>query len=369
MPKGYKESVDASSGDEINLRFVGSDEDDDLKDMEYPLEHHEPSVDTHPPETKADAERVAAETAAAEKTAKAEAEKAKEEEEEEEEEEEAKKADEEEEEEAKKADEEEEEVKKTEEEEEEEEAKTQGIPHKRFEEVNKKKKAAEEENLKLKAELEALKEAEESAQKAKEEAAAFDFDEAETQYMKLLLDGETEQALDKRKEIRTAEASIYQADAAKTAHQASTESAASAAFQSAASALEAEYPALDNASEDFREDLREEVIDLYAGWVNSDTHDPVTALRKASETVMKLNGIAKIGEAEEEEAPRSKQKASKSEGKSKVKAAKQQPAKTDDANNSPDKPGSGVDIMAMSDEEWESLPESKRRELRGDFSN
>lgn len=73
-----------------------------------------------------------------------------------------------------------------------------GIPKHRFDEVNERRKTAEAENDQLRAQIAAGKPPE-------DEAEAFDFDAAEKEYLDLTLDGDVDEALAKRKEIRAAE--------------------------------------------------------------------------------------------------------------------------------------------------------------------
>lgn len=79
-----------------------------------------------------------------------------------------------------------------------------GIPRQRFNEVNERMKAAE----RRLAELEA-----QSTAKAEAAEDKYDFDKAESEYMDLLLDGKTEEATAKRREIRTAEQEIFKQEA------------------------------------------------------------------------------------------------------------------------------------------------------------
>lgn len=79
--------------------------------------------------------------------------------------------------------------------------KGQFIPKKRFDEVNQRRKAAEDKLAQIERENKATQQAQD---------ATYDFDAKEKEYLDLVLDGKTEEAIALRKEIRAAERTEFQ---------------------------------------------------------------------------------------------------------------------------------------------------------------
>jgi hypothetical protein len=229
----------------------------------------------------------------------------------------------------------------------------QRIPKQRFDEVNERRKLAE----KKLAELEA---AQQAAQQA--ETGNFDFDAKEQEYMELVVDGEFARASEVRKEIRAAERAEAQAAMAQQANMAREQTKVDLAFQDTVDALQNQYPAFDKDSAQFDETLVDEALLLHDGFLAQDM-DPIAAIKKAVDYVARANGLnAAAEEAAPDPVPEVKTP-SKKQTQKKVEAKTKQP------QNLPkgERVEPSVDMESMSEEEFDALPESKQRELRGDF--
>lgn len=235
-------------------------------------------------------------------------------------------------------------------------AKEQRIPKQRFDEVNERMKAAE-------AAL-ATREAEEAAAKLAE-ADAFDFDAKEREYMELVVDSEFDKAQEIRREIRAAEQAKINASIMTTSTANREQTKIELAFAETVKDLEADYPTMQPGAEGFQQELVDEVLSLHEGFVNSGMTADL-AIAKAVKYVAKMNDIVPLseqGEDEgEEEAPPPKKKTSKKAMRTKVKAKVQQPGKMPKGSHE-----KSIDLDSMSEDEFDALPESKKKELRGDF--
>lgn len=232
----------------------------------------------------------------------------------------------------------------------------QRIPKSRFDEVNERRKAAEKELADFKA-----------AQATATAAAqnAYDFDAAERKYMELVVDGEFEKAQEIRKEIRIAERAEFTAVAQASAATAREATKSDLVFQDTVEELEAEYPMMVKGHEDFDQSVIDEVLSLHEGFLNQNM-DPTLAIRKAVKYVAKVNDLKGASEetapAPEPKGP-SKKPVSKTDVATKVKAKTTQPQRL--PKGTAQEPG--LDIASLTEDEFDALPESKRREMRGDF--
>ena len=234
----------------------------------------------------------------------------------------------------------------------------QRIPKKRFDEVNERRKLAE----KKLAEREAADAAALAAQND-----TFDFDAKEREYMELTVDGEFDKALEVRNEIRAAEKAQYERMTTETAQQTREQAKIDVAFQDTLADLEAQYPQFsDKENADFNQDLVDEVLDLHDGFLNKG-YDPSVSIQKAVNYVAKANGILPAGEKAAAPAPKptvQDKPTDKTSAKVKAKAKTTQPQQLPKGDGAPEP---ALDLSSMSEDEFDALPESKRRELRGDF--
>lgn len=235
--------------------------------------------------------------------------------------------------------------------------KEQRIPKQRFDEVNERMKNAEARLLQQDTDAEAARLA---------EVNEFDFDGKEREYMELVVDSEFDKAQAVRREIRAAEKAQVELTIGSTALANREQTKVELTFADTVKDLEADYPTMAPGAEGFKQELVDEVLSLHEGFVNQGMTADL-AIAKAVKYVAKMNDIVPLSEQTEDEpaaddTPAPKKKASKKEIQAKVKAKVKQPGKmpkgTDEVS---------TDLDSMSEEEFDALPESKKREMRGDF--
>lgn len=224
------------------------------------------------------------------------------------------------------------------------------IPKRRFDEVNERMKRAEQ---KL-AEAEATQKANEPAQ-----TSDFDFDAKEAEYMEAVLDGESDRALSIRREIRAAEEVVYANKIASVQESAVTQSKIQREFEAVVHDLESKVDRFNPNSEAFDEALVGEVLELQRGLVNQG-YTPGDALNRAARYVVPDLDAPAAEPAAPAPAPR------KTNVKQKVAASKQQPQPLSAGDNSSSGGDGVINVDALTEAEFDALPESKKRELRGD---
>ena len=329
---------------EVVDTYIGADPlDDDLMDMEYIQRDDTPVVNTHPPETKEEAEALAEEAAAL----------AKEEPKDESDAEDADAGDDA----AVEAEEPaaEEAEAETEAEAEEKEKK---IPYDRFDTVNKQRKELAAENERLKAQLESKTE----EATPEPEPEPYDYASQEKAAMDALLEGDQERYARIRNEIRAAEREETLREAQKLASLGDKQLQDNLTFEETGARLEQQYPELSTESETYNEEARTEMLDLYVGYAKSGLYSRTQALVKAAENAAKIYGLGVS--AEEDPAPDNVVKLKQPDIKKKAKAAADQPPTM---QSTAAREEIRRDINSMSDEEYESLPESTKRRMRGDI--
>ena len=242
------------------------------------------------------------------------------------------------------------------------------IPKSRFDAINERRKQAEREAADLRRQLEERSQQSTREQPAQEQAPAFDFDAKEQEYMEAVVDGDFDKAKQIRGEIRQAEKAEFERVATEKAERTTSVSKQQADLDASIKAAEDTYPELNPTSEGFDSVLVDEVADLMGGWVRSGKYTPAQAMDKAVKTVAKLYDLG--GEAKQElqtEKPSLREKTSiKEEVRKKTKAAAATPPAMDKAGEGVAKEIK-VDINDLSEDEFDALPESKLRELRGDY--
>ena len=253
---------------------------------------------------------------------------------------------------------------KEEEEEEEDKKKPQGIPKHRFDEVNQRMKRAEQRLAEIERAEAAKKEAEENA---------YDFDAAEREYIELVQDGKTDEALAKRKEINAALREELSSEAQANATQVTGSMALTKDIDDLSHQAESRYPVFDDAHEDFNQTMTDRVIAYWQGYISAGTYeDPTDAYVAAIADVVELYHLDdKYGYAEK---PAEKKPEKKPVGTKKKPASKA----LDEASRAVQTPGKGgersdehgaavPDVEDMSDEEFDALPETTQAKLRGDY--
>ena len=237
----------------------------------------------------------------------------------------------------------------------------QRIPKQRFDKINERRKAAEQENADLKARVEALEA--KASETLEEPVPEFDFDGKEESYMEAVIDGDTELAKSIRKEIRTAEREVYKRDTPAVDPITTTQQVKSKMeFDAKVLELSDKYDAFNINHDDFDQTLTDEAVAMQKSFV-SQGQAPADALSRAAEYVAKFYELESNTKATD--APPAKPPAKKTDVKAKAKAAAKQPPKM---NSSIGESDDGVGVPeSMTDEEFDALPETTKRRMRGDM--
>lgn len=275
-----------------------------------------------------------------------------------------------------------------EEEEPEEEEQAGGrIPKGRFNEVNERRIRAEERARVLEEELARVRGGSQGGGgKKEEEAPAFDYDAKEAEYADAMMEGDKDKALKLRKEINAQLRADAEAEATAKAEQRIMQREAEREFKTAVAAAIEKYPFLDAKSKQANADAIDDVVALRDHYIRKGK-SPGDALRMAADKIGPQYGKPKkastqVEEEEEEEgaedeAPASKSNVTKLADKLK---ARQQAALTRNAKASAAQPaaisgvgagsrtkkGEDVDVENLSESEFERMPESEKKRLRGD---
>ena len=238
-------------------------------------------------------------------------------------------------------------------------AKKPMVPKARLDEVLAKQKA-------LQKQLDEINAANEKAEEAPE---SYDFDAKEVEYQNMVLDGETDKAVALRREIRKAEREQLEYEMRQEMSQTVNQDRQMTALQQAANAMEDAYPVFDRNSDDFNEDMTNEVVELRDAFIMKG-YEAVDALSKAVKYVVKDHDL----DQPQESAPSLAGKAQKSDELAKKRAQVSKKLKAAEAQP-PELPGEsssnhgekGLDLSTMTEEEFDALPEATLKRLRGDI--
>lgn len=233
------------------------------------------------------------------------------------------------------------------------------VPKARLDEVLAKQKA-------LQKQLDEINAANEKAEEAPE---SYDFDAKEVEYQNMVLDGETEKAVALRREIRKAEREQLEYEMRQEMSQTVNQDRQMTALQQAANAMEEAYPVFDRNSDDFNEDITNEVVELRDAFMMKG-YEAVDALSRAVKYVVKDHDLDQA----QESAPSLAGKAQKTDELAKKRAQVSKKLKAADAQP-PELPGESssthgekaLDLSTMTEEEFDALPEATLKRLRGDI--
>ena len=242
---------------------------------------------------------------------------------------------------------------------EEKSAKKPMVPKARLDEVLAKQKA-------LQKQLDEINAANEKAEDAPED---YDFDAKEVEYQNMVLDGETEKAVALRREIRKAERATLEYEMRQEMSQTVNQDRQMTALQQAANAMEDAYPVFNRDSDDYNEDITNEVVELRDAFMMKG-YEAVDALSKAVKYVVKDHDLDQA----QESAPSLAGKAQKTDELAKKRAQVSSKLKAADAQP-PELPGESsahhgeraLDLSTMTEEEFAALPEATLKRLRGDI--
>ena len=233
------------------------------------------------------------------------------------------------------------------------------VPKARLDEVLAKQKA-------LQKQLDEINAANEKAEDAPED---YDFDAKEVEYQNMVLDGEAEKAVALRREIRKAERATLEYEMRQEMSQTVNQDRQMTALQQAANAMEDAYPVFNRDSDDYNEDITNEVVELRDAFMMKG-YEAVDALSKAVKYVVKDHDLDQA----QESAPSLAGKAQKTDELAKKRAQVSSKLKAADAQP-PELPGESsahhgeraLDLSTMTEEEFAALPEATLKRLRGDI--
>lgn len=157
------------------------------------------------------------------------------------------------------------------------------------------------------------------------------------------------------------------ADAAKQATAITNQTAQKTELDQVIDRLETTYDVFNQESDNYNQDLVQEVLAMQAGYRASGMTD-AQAMEKAANNALVLYGFAEFeGDAPEQtEAPAAETKTAPSQQVRKnVEASKQQPPDLPPSSSREERTPE-IDIMQLSEEEFDALPEATLRRLRGD---
>lgn len=195
----------------------------------------------------------------------------------------------------------------------------------------------------------------------------YDFESKEVEYQNLVLDGESAKAAALRQEIRRAERTQLQYEMTQQLQKNMSQNQQATALQQAASDLEANFPVFDRNSPDFNEAYTQEVIDLRDAFITKG-ENAVAALTKAAKYVLReydlIDNTPSLSSAPTKQLDEVAKK--RAEVSKKLKAANSQPPQMagEGSTSHGEKP---FDVNALSEDEFNSLPEATLKRLRGDI--
>jgi hypothetical protein len=205
--------------------------------------------------------------------------------------------------------------------------------------------------------------------KSEEAPESYDFDAKEVEYQNMVLDGESAKAVALRREIRKAERAELEFEMRQEMSQTVSQDRQQTALQQAANAMEEAYPVFDRNSEDFSEEMTNEVVELRDAFMSTG-YEAVDALSKAVKYVVKDHDLDQA----QESVPSLAGKAQKTDELAKKRASVSRKLKAADAQP-PELPGESSsmhgektsNLSDMTEEEFAALPEATLKRLRGDI--
>lgn len=236
----------------------------------------------------------------------------------------------------------------------------QRIPKSRFDEVNERRKDAE----RRLAEMQKQQQGETQGETQPE--IDFDFNAKEDEYQDAVLEGDKDKAKNIRAEIREAEGRLYEQRAQKNAKQTVEQSSEQQKLRTQIVEAQAEYPELDSNDNNFNQEANNEAMDLFESY-KARGYAPSEAMSRAVDRTSRLYGLtplSKRGEPQQEQQEQNQpsDKPSQQDVDKKTQTANKQPPQPQTRSQEDTTP----DIMSMSEEEFDNLPDAEKAKLRGD---
>ena len=210
---------------------------------------------------------------------------------------------------------------------------------------------------------------EQMAQQAEVQAEApkYEFETKEVEYQQLVLDGEVEKATALRTEIRNAERAQTMFEVQQKMGQTVQQSQEAIQLQTTAELIQEQYPILDENSQDYNKEMADEVVELRDAFMVQG-YQAADALTKATKYVVSSNAPETVIEASLPKKGNGKieQRKKKATVQKKIEASESQPPDLKGQGNAERGEGT-LDVNALSEDEFNALPEETLRRLRGDF--
>ena len=223
-------------------------------------------------------------------------------------------------------------------------------------------------NKKMQKQLDEIQQKEAEAQA---EAPKYDFDLKEQEYQQLILDGESNKAVQLRNEIRAAEKEQMMFEVQQQMGQTVQQSQAAQELQAKAAEIEETFSVLNENHADFDRELATEVMELRDAFIVQG-YEPADSLARATEYTLAAKHPELLQGSDEAAALQTNQqnkavveKRKKTTVKKKLEASKSQPPKMKGESTAKRKPI--ADINVLSDDEFGALPEDTLKRMRGDF--
>lgn len=258
------------------------------------------------------------------------------------------------------------------EEEEDEPAPTESImvPKARLDQVSARNRVLAEENKALLERLEQVIKGAEAPQTPEPEPEPepepqFDFAAKQKEEYDAILDGNTEKALAIRQEIDTAREELYTKRAVETASQTLTSAQETTLFNRTVEALSDRFPVFNPQNEAFDEALTTEVVALRDSLVNGRGLSRSQALVEATKYVLAAKRPELLQAQQDKGNTTKPTDKEKPRNPTQEKVVAQQPSDLAGDGNA-DRDTGKVDVLQMTEEEFDALPEATKRRLRGD---
>lgn len=248
-----------------------------------------------------------------------------------------------------------------EEEEEEEEDRKSSVPLHVLRKSQAKRREAERRVQELEERLKALEGDKSDRQKQKFDKLNARMDELYEQIEDARAEGRTKDAAKLQRELDGIRSEMTKAEAAWYATKQAVAQQALAAYNALVAELETIDPRFDQDSDEFDEDLTDRVADLTEAYEARGMNAP-EALKKALRTITGVDPFRerpRLAREEKKKVPPRKTDIARN-----LAAAKKQPP----ADKAATKERAGeINPLKLSEKEWDELPESTRKKLRGDF--
>ena len=194
------------------------------------------------------------------------------------------------------------------------------------------------------------------------EPPEFDFVAKESEYQDLVLNADTEKAVELRNQIRQAEKAQLMHEVRQEMGSTVQQNQDMMDLQAKASEIESQHDVLNENSETFSSELQQEVIELRDAFITQG-YTPVDALTKSTNYVLGANTTVASTPTPVNPSIEQKQKATIAR---KVQASQSQPPslKGEGVNTKKD---TKIDLTKLSSEEFDALPAETLRRMRGDF--